>query len=151
MDWFASGSRLWRWLPYDDNFLSFLYACGVWYGKNVWSLTLCEFRGYQVTLSLLCVPLLWLCSITNYMPFGNGPFVAIPRTIRIGVILHAGYVLVFKYLGASNPQLHRSENTGCQMDYINSRNCHKKIQLMCRINLNFKGSEMHLFFWFDFL
>ena len=39
------------------------------------------------------------------MPFGNGPFVAIPRTIRIGVILHVGYVLVFKYLGASNPQL----------------------------------------------
>ena len=31
---FESGSRLWRWLPYDDNFLSFLYACGVWYGKK---------------------------------------------------------------------------------------------------------------------
>ena len=54
------------------------------------------------------------------MPFGNGPFVAIPRTIRIGVILYFGYVL-----GVSNPQLHRSENTGCQMDYINSRNCQK--------------------------
>ena len=80
------------------------------------------------------------------MPFGNGPFVAIPRTIRIGVILHVGYVLVFKYFGVSNPQLHGSENTGCQMDYMNSRNCHKKIQLMYRISLNSKGSEMHLFF-----
>ena len=36
-----------------------------------------------------------------------------------------GYVLVFKYFGVSNPQLHGSENTGCQMDYINSRNCQK--------------------------
>ena len=80
------------------------------------------------------------------MPFGNGPFVAIPRTIRIGVIQYVGYVLVFKYFGVSNPQLHISENTGCQMDYINSRNCHKKIQLMYRINLNSRVSEMHLFF-----
>ena len=60
------------------------------------------------------------------MPFGNGPFVAIPRTIRIGVIQNVGYVvLVFKYFGVSNPQLYKSENTGCQMDYINSRNCQK--------------------------